>query len=108
MATAAEVLQNVRRHGVQKQLADDRIELLGELQEKAAAVGNAERDLLRTVVRCDNAELWRDDDCRSTADWLAQRIGTSRWKALTTERSPGSARVDVSMNPDLRRRNQTS
>jgi len=81
MATAAEVLQNVRRHGVHKQLADDRIELIGELQGRAAAVGRAERDLLRTIVRCDNGELWRDDDCRNTAEWLAQRLGISRWKA---------------------------
>jgi hypothetical protein len=62
-------------------LRRDRAELVAEFEGAAAVVGAAERALLRSIRSCDDAELWRDDGCRSTGEWVSQRLGITHWKA---------------------------
>ncbi|HSH22029.1 MAG TPA: DUF222 domain-containing protein [Candidatus Caenarcaniphilales bacterium] len=59
----------------------DRLEILEEFRHAAASAGAAECRLLRTIASCDRAELWREDGCRNTMQWVSQRLGVSRWKA---------------------------
>jgi hypothetical protein len=63
------------------QFRRDRFELIAELEEHRAEVGRAELSLLHTIRACDRGELWRGDGWRNTAEWVAQRLGISRWKA---------------------------
>lgn len=36
---------------------------------------------LRVIAQCDLRKVYRNDDCDDMAQWLAQAIGISRWKA---------------------------
>jgi hypothetical protein len=66
---------------VPKILRKDRFELVAELDRNKALAGQADLALLRTVRACDRGELWRGEGFRKSADWIASRLGVSRWKA---------------------------
>lgn len=52
------------------------------LDRAHAAVGAAERELLRCIAQADREEAWRGDGARDLAHWLWMRYGISHWKAL--------------------------
>jgi hypothetical protein len=66
---------------VAETLKRDRFELVAELDGNKARAGQAEVALLRTVRACDRGELWRGEGFRKSEDWIASRLGVSRWKA---------------------------
>jgi len=75
-------------------------ELLEGFDRSSAAVGAAQRHHLASVVACDEARVWEDDDCRDVAQWVAIRDGISTWKArrmvdagYALERLPAIARA---------------
>jgi hypothetical protein len=74
-------------------------ELLEGFDRSSAAVGGAQRRHLAFIVACDEARVWKDDDCRDAAQWVALRDGISTWKAqrlvdagYALERLPAIAR----------------
>jgi hypothetical protein len=46
-----------------------------------ARIGRAQLDLLRAIVRLDNAEVWSEWGARDTAHLVAMRYDVSEWKA---------------------------
>lgn len=66
---------------IRESFRSDRAEIVAGLRSRQASQGAADHELLRWVVKCDNAEIWREDGTKSTGQWLAQQLGISHWKA---------------------------
>jgi hypothetical protein len=56
-------------------------EVVSDLDSCSAIANRAQRDLFRAIVRCDLRRVWRDDDCRDIAHWVALRLGITNYKA---------------------------
>lgn len=69
------------RDELRAQLQKDRQELLAELERATVAANKAERSVLSWIAACDRGELWREDDCRNSTEWVSQKLDVSRWKA---------------------------
>ena len=68
-------------HLLREQISADRKSLRGRLRVAKAGAGAADRELLRWVLACDRAELFREDGARNGAQWLSAQLGISNWKA---------------------------
>src|ERR671918_1027324 len=55
--------------------------LCSRLDSAFSAVTAAHRHLLDTLIDCERAEVWRADGARDLAEWLAARLGISKWAA---------------------------
>jgi hypothetical protein len=56
-------------------------EVIDDLENAAGAVNRAQRELFRSIIRCDLRRAWIEDDCRDLAHWVALRLGISMWKS---------------------------
>ena len=56
-------------------------DLIAESRLCAAAVGTDQLAQLRNIAACDKAQVWRDDDHRDMAQWVAINLGVSNLKA---------------------------
>ena len=59
----------------------DPIQLIAGVDRLHAGISAGLRELFSYIVECDRRELWRPDGCRDMAQWLAGRLGISRWNA---------------------------
>ena len=71
----------VERPSVKAQLAEDRLAIREGLHRSAVAVGIADREHLRWILKADRAELWRTEGARGCAQWLSAVFHISSWKA---------------------------
>lgn len=69
------------RHDVKEQIAEDRMAIRAGLEGSAMAVGAAERERFRWILRADRAELWRDEGVRNCAQHVSAVLHISNWKA---------------------------
>ena len=56
-------------------------ELNHALDRAHSDVTKQQRRLLDIVAECDRRELWRGDGARDCAEWVAARLGISKWAA---------------------------
>ena len=56
-------------------------EVLERIDVLHGAISAHQRDLLRYVAECDDRRRWRKDGARDMAEWLAGRLGISKWAA---------------------------
>jgi hypothetical protein len=62
-------------------IAEDRMAIREGLARSAAAVGKAERERLRWVLKADRSELWRAEGARNCAQFISAHAHISNWKA---------------------------
>jgi hypothetical protein len=67
--------------GIGEQIAEDRIAIRAGLLDAVLAVGQADRERLRWILKADRAELWREDGHRSAAQFVSATFQVSNWKA---------------------------
>jgi hypothetical protein len=56
-------------------------DLIDGLHRLHRQAGETHRKLLAYIAACDDAKVWKNDDCRDMAQWLATHHGVSVWKA---------------------------
>jgi hypothetical protein len=69
------------RTNLKEQLAEDRIAIRAGLSDAVLAVGRADRERLRWIVKADRAELWREDGHKGPAQFVSATFHVSNWKA---------------------------
>ncbi len=66
---------------IKARLTEDRLAIRAGLEDAAGAVGRAERERLRWVLKADRAEQWRSEGARNMAQYLSATAHVSNWKA---------------------------
>jgi hypothetical protein len=52
-----------------------------EIDRLHADIGARQRAMLRHILTADRQRVWQADGCRNMAEWLAGRLGISKWAA---------------------------
>lgn len=74
-------MQRLQQHEIRHEFEGGKAALLEGLHAHLKARGTSDREQLRWLVACDNAEIWRGEGAKSTPEWAAAQLGISRWKA---------------------------